>query len=320
MRVVRTLAKLLLALYLAALSWAPAAAGSQRPQSSELHLRFRATGAIQEVTSGRYTFFPQISSSSTETGGVVLHENSGRRFPVPAAPNCQDVTAPNLVGGSWLLFNCARGAVQLYAIPGGPWQQVASQPSEECGATGMAACEPIAVGSHWIHFDRTCYHCGDTNVFFNIDTKQLASDPTTQTTAADLNSPTLARRLCSPLRVPAGGSLSVDGQFAIVRSPSRILLERCHSRKQITISTQPGCIHLAASPHAVVWTCGAAPNRVSVIFLPSERRFVATLPESIGLEYRLDLALRHVYIWGGPAGQTPRLWQAIFPLSPPRRR
>ncbi len=126
-------------------------------------------------------------------------------------------------GDPWLLFGCNPApsqpqSIALYSFATGQWQGVANP-----------AGQPIAIGAHWIEYDESCgaEHCADAVAFQNIDSGQYPSVPALGdwrpggTTIPDLNSPQLAIKLCSPLRVPRGssaphpGELSFAGPFAI---------------------------------------------------------------------------------------------------------
>ncbi len=138
------------------------------------------------------------------------------------------------LGPPWVLLGCPYG-FELYSLTDGtrqavtpaaglpPW--VGSEP--RCAEMDETLCTagPDGVGADWIRWDASCYHCGDTYFFQNIQTGELRGDPTNARTFADLNSPALAHKTCPGVRLlrnpfvgligGAWGSLTPDGQFAI---------------------------------------------------------------------------------------------------------
>lgn len=121
-----------------------------------------------------------------------------------------------------------------------------------CRATWFPA--PVAVGASWIEFDTTVCetepHCGNSAYAFeSVQTGRVRSDPTSANTFADLNSPALARKVCSPLRVPMAnvgteedvyqwaarpGTISFYGNSVLANGRFRdgstgLFLERCGS-------------------------------------------------------------------------------------------
>jgi hypothetical protein len=127
------------------------------------------------------------------SGGTLVDERTGRRDQV-ARSGCEGL----LAGGPWLLFYCHSTTAPSYALY--------SMPRHRMVRTGMSATggmNPVAIGSDWIQ-----YFVVATGgyVFENVTTQRLRSLLAWRaggTTVPDLNSRSLARKLCAPLRVPA---------------------------------------------------------------------------------------------------------------------
>ena len=136
--------------------------------------------------------------------------------------------------------------LELYSLATGQWQAVTPlSPIETCPESfcNVVTDRPIDVGSQWVEFRQSdCpmgEHCTGSNVFQNLYTNQISSDPTGGQTIADLNSPSLARRVCRPVRVPAPAieeptGLTMYGSFAVAQNVTAngapmSYLERCGS-------------------------------------------------------------------------------------------
>jgi hypothetical protein len=177
---------------------------STRPEV--LHLKFRRAGnAFSVVTDGgRYAFVnnppgpppgPSGSPPPPEhfSGGTLVDEETGSQKSVPRT-GCYGI----IVGAPWLMFYCPsapRPTYELYSIP--------QHRVVRAGIPADTGMNPVAIGKAWIR-----YFVVKTGayIFQNIKTQK------TRTLSAlrpggrvipDLNSPTLARKLCSPLRVPS---------------------------------------------------------------------------------------------------------------------
>lgn len=108
-------------------------------------------------------------------------------------------------------------------------------------------------------------------VFQNLQTGGLRQDPGEGTAAADLNAPTLTRRVCRPLRVPPtfpefnthpiAGLLLVYGSFAVAvcgnRQSTAAYLERCgthlHGLSASIDHPIENLVLPAGNPCEVVW-------------------------------------------------------------------
>jgi hypothetical protein len=216
---------------------------------------------------------------------------------------------------------------------------VALSPSitDPCGID--SECENITAvanaGSDWLEFSESACpgdeHCTFWNVFENIQTGTVEPDPAVEGghQMADLNSPELARQICSPVTVPEGvniftapgpGELAFQGRFALATSPSpdggsQTYLEECGTRlHQLIESNGPAtqASPIAASPHTIVWQ--QTPAKLTFEFLPSLRRFVIDLPKAAGpIIGELALTDNHLYA----IGQADTLWRTAVPDSPP---
>jgi len=117
-----------------------------------------------------------------------------------------------LLGVPWLLANCGSATqpdIWLGPLAGGAWRENPGAASTfmpcDPQTSNCGQIEPIGIGTDWIEWDVSpCYHCAPppSPVFTSIQTGAQRVDPTNATTVADLNSPSLARKVCSPLLVP----------------------------------------------------------------------------------------------------------------------
>jgi hypothetical protein len=235
----------------------------------------RIGGASSVVTDGNYVFinnpvYPPGGNDPTETplkpftGGVLINEQTGVRRLVPRS-GC---FAIGVSAGRWVLFDCygsTAGNYELYSIPHRTWRPVAAP----------TRANPDAIGAYWIEYFSVD---NGTYVFQNIQTATLRALPAWRpggTTIPDLDSPSLATRLCSPLRVPADwspyarwsaypyneklhtGEVTVDGNFAVLEGTSRPTstgeineygyVEKCGSRVR-----KPTSQGVVANPNVII--------------------------------------------------------------------
>jgi hypothetical protein len=329
--VLRRLVCLLLVLIAAAAVWVvPAAASAHRPArpaaAKTLRLRpafHRLGSASYVITTGRFVF--AASLFSTQALGMLIDEQTGTRMALSppagcAGPTGPSPTGPEIMGGPWLLVDCsdtASSELKLYRLTSGAWSTVAPDPSIEqfCSEPGMSTCYPLAVGARWVQFDEACYHCRDSDVFQNLQSGMLRSDPRNASTIVDLNSPALAKRVCRPLRVAPGGSLFFDGSFAIAGSAQGAFLERCGTRlhERVDPAGAP-----TANAQAIIWQSGntrlIGSHQLSGLFLPSRRRFVVRIPAFIDYPNQILLSSRHLYV----VDNNNQVWVATSP-RPSRR-
>lgn len=308
--------------------WSVASAAASHRQPNRLakpvmldpRFRLVATGIHSVFTNGRYVFLSNHSPTAAGTGGKLFDEQTGRHVTVRTRPGCN----PMAIGGPWLLFTCdglSPQAVELYALATGHWQAVANTPGQA-----------IAVGADWIEYDVRCgEHCSDTIVFQSIQTgevRSLAAWRRGGTTIPDLNSSSLAAKVCSPLRVPEGfepyglspqpGSLTFYGRSAIAfaysgpsgNQSAQIDVERCGTRRrEANLSNVSGGYPFAANSH-VALAHGVRGTGLVGVFLSSFQRF--TLPLALG-EGVAALSSRRLFV----LGNAGRLFATASP-TPPR--
>ena len=191
---------------------------------------------------------------------------------------------------------------QLYPLAGGP-----PRPRDALG-------DVLAIGSDWIEYDRNCdeVHSCPTYLFQSLQTGVVKSDPTRAHKIADLNSPTLARRVCPPVQVPNTSNvptsrLVLDGRFAIATGVHGVFLEHCGTRLHRAIDPNPGPV--GASSKAVIWqTTG---RKLAGLFLQSLRPFVIKAPEFADFELALTPQTLYLLdpegqVWSAPAPQRSR--------------
>jgi hypothetical protein len=309
-----------------------AAAGSEASHaaSSVLDLKFRSVVRFVDghcsplaLTSGRYALVPVASANTNACASrfVLIDDRTDKRTVI----HTSGLTELNAFGAPWIFFT-ENGSDVLYNI--------ATKKTRSCGPSG---CVPqggdnfaYALGRRWLEtFVQQPGPCGDgvhnecgpvTQSFYNIKTGRFRhGPPADSTTIADLGSRRLFRRACSPLQVPAGGTLTFYGSFAVAtQADQSSLLERCGGGLQmpIGVSSQggpPG--EIVANTHAVLWQvvdqAGAWHGQFAGVFLPSLRRFTATLPSDIPITDSGAIALTafRVYV----VDDNGRLWAAAIP-------
>jgi len=245
-----------------------------------------------------------FTAGGTTQGATLIDDRTGQRTEL-SQPRC----ATPVSGGQWLAFNAAIGTpppadceTQLYPLAGG-----APRPLNR-NMNGNV----VAIGSDWIEFVSTCdqVHPCPSYSFQNLQTGVVRSDPTDATTIANLNSPTLAQRVCSPLRVPITDSLVAptswlvfDGRFAIASGANGIFLDHCGTRLHRALEPPYGAA--GATTNAVIWQSGV--RRLTGLFLPSLRTFTLQAPEVA--EYQLALTTRTLYLLA-PEG---KVWATAAP-------
>ena len=231
------------------------------------------------------------------------------------------------------------GFAELLAF-GAPWifffehnrfalYNVATKKTRSCGVPGCVPSGDVisyALGARWLETfvqqpgacgDGVHYDCGPvTQSFYNIRAGRIRDgSPAKSTTVADLNSRRLSKRVCAPLRLPPGGSLTFYGSFAVATESDRTsVLEQCGSSLQMPIgmSYQNGPVSSpVASTRAVLWPVidplGLWHGQIAGVLLPSLRRFTASAPSNLG--FPLALTAFRLYV----AGAHGRLWAARMP-------
>lgn len=285
------------------------------------------------------------SATNGAFGGTLIDEHTGKRSSI-ARPGC----IAEFFGGPWLLFECGTPTVTQLALyrPATRSWRVVSWNADALGS-------PDAVGAYWIEsvsYQSCPYRCD--NVPHHAFTRIATGAQGTVGWVPDgnivpgLDSPSLAHKLCSPLRVPhvsfptgfgdalLPGTVTMFGQFAIASGTTSGAdgeiegldhLERCHSklRRSIIASTpvvdgaQPSRTPIGDS-HAILWP--NKPRQLTGVFLPSLRQFTVPVPASIGPVQATTgsvttaiLASRTLYMQTA----TDQLWAAPAPSPPPTR-
>lgn len=267
-----------------------------------LHLSFHRAGSADGViTDGRYVFLSD-GFSTTGPQGTLIDQLTGVRTTL-SQPGCRSVN----FGGPFLLFACGYATGDLlYSLASKTWETVSPTPDGE----------PTGIGADWIEYVyNPCdgiEHCEPQQEedFQNLQTgKPAGAYKLNSTTVLDLNSPTLTRRLCTPVRVPRGGVvMSFYGRFAAVLASGPAdravpYLERCGSRLHQRLAGIP----ITGTSRMLIWP---RLHYLSGLLLPSLRRFVIPLPASLpGDETFFVLASRTLY------AQTNdrELWTARLP-------
>jgi hypothetical protein len=223
-------------------------------------------------------------------------------------------------GAPWVLFFCGDGD-KLYNIDTREWVRLRC--TTRCIGNNQLVGE--SVGARWVEFrlvgygdcgDHIHFECGPASVrFFNITTHQIRRNgPKSGGTILDLDSPTLARSVCKPLRAPADGTLTVLGTFAVETGASGSFLEQCGSSRKMPIGV--GAESLAghgilANLHAVAWVLPATggSEQLSGLLLPSLRTFTLVLPANITGLGAATLDSSRLYV----ADADGNVWAAAFP-------
>jgi hypothetical protein len=329
-----------------ALFVAPMALGSRvrgrahRTASLVLHSRYRlaAHGVSGVFSNGRYVLVS--AAEGLGSSNTLINDQTATRT-VVSSPGCY-VDAFNIAtpfGGPWLMFRCdqanqGQGGFELYNVSTGVWKPVAVSPQivayrDACDA--YCGVQVVALGADWIEWDES-YHGGEMFVFQNIATGQVQGPPAGWkpggTTIPNLNSPSLAGPLCSPLQVPEGfdsepGSLSFYGPVAVAFAwPSasgykttQIYVQRCGSRTRTTVVRNvSGGYAFAANSKAVLSPAAFGSRKLDGVFFHGLRRFTMNLPPVHPSVYRLALTARHLYVLGG----NGNLWVGPGPRLPRR--
>jgi hypothetical protein len=319
-RLCRGSCSLIVLLSFGAFFGAASAAGRARSHPLILHPVFHrsvTTGRVNYAWTGRpYVFvatpFGRNGKLVPRQRGIAINELTGKRRSVLAPDGCDEGDG---IGAGQLLFNCGLSGLEVYSLSSGSLRAVAVSPKLvnfetpcdpansdlewECGI------EPVGIGADWLEFHKLCGgHCFDTGyppdtyVFENTRTGEVRADPSGGTSYADLSSPNLARRLCSPVTVPevapayfdsagaphsAPGSIASDGNFAIATGgridaasgiPFRSYLERCGTRLHQLVGPATGVEpdHAPPDQYRAGWcvapACGPTANSHAVVWEP----------------------------------------------------
>ena len=217
---------------------------------------------------------------------VLINDATGRR--VVLRPGGSSTVAA--FGAPWILFS-RDGRFALFNIVTRRWLPLAC--GRGCSLAGSSEIG-VTLRSRWLELtgqscgaDAQGRQCGPVRyVFYNLRTHQVRhGSPQTSTRIVDLDSPTLVQQLCVPLRVPSGGSVTLEGSVGIISDGENSYLERCGSRVHVPIASglfnacSPG-VRLVCS-RAVLWNTLNAPGRIDGVWLASLGRFTAELPNHL---------------------------------------
>lgn len=328
----------------------------------QLHVRFRPVtqGAVRYAWAGDGYLFAQAAASSDQfaRAGELIEERTGRSRSVPIAGG---PCTPMGIGGGRLLFSCGtllssdsttgRAVVKLYSLTRGTWQTEIG-PSLPCDVNDdRCVIDAVRIGTDWIEYDNTSctVHCSDPPdqyVYQSLHTGKVRRDPIGGSTIANVNSPNLAERACSRLRVPTvrdaynndfgaqslPGSLTLLGRFGLAAGGgNQFSLHQCGSKKSIRIDTQqhpavepptfvgrPGwCLAPfcgpAANDKAVVWD--VSPTRLYGRLLPSLKPFAINVPGEAGGLAEVLLTPAYLYV----LDRSGHLWRTPSPSAEPPR-
>lgn len=294
---------------------AVASAPAARPLRFREH--FSVLPYIGVDSSGPYTLFETRVQGEV---GVVLDELTGSQTTVSLPADCP-APDPNdlMLGETWLLEGCTGSRLDLYSLAGGFWQPVAiAAGCVNFHAGPGSSCTVYAVGSDWVEYDESSLRLGDRFVFQNIASGTLRRDPANAFTLADLSSPTLAHRLCRPLRTSRGDSMiGLPGRFALAISESGSVLERCGTRMHRPLAFDNGSVidtWSSSDARALVWNANHG-YALDGLFFPSLQRFTVSAPPR---QFRLGSAEfasdRHIYLEvppNSPTSQARVLWAPL---------
>lgn len=301
-----------------------------------LHARFQPVGVGGFfMASGQFVFLTQAGTNK----GVLIDESTGRSTEV-SREGCDPVS----MGGPWLLFRCSETELALYRMATNKWRTLnithAAQldcPTQFCGSA--------PVGAHWIRLSgQECDPDSDPGppcapprvAFQSIDTGRAEQDPARPggRVIADLNSPKLVRRLCSPLRVPkffdslsettGAGPIDLHGPFAIATTvpliygqpAAQYFLEQCGSklRKRIARATRSFVRVPVANEHMVLWQKDS--QALTGLFLPSMRPFTIAIPAK-AQGFMFPLVISGGQLYAQVSGQTSgEVWKVALPAIP----
>ena len=255
-----------------------------------------APGGVALISvSGRYVYIGRWTGSAS-----VIDEQTKHVVRLKAPAGCRFDTELTPVGGSWVVAICGSSSeeLRLYSLPKGTWTRFRPDTAQMCTlnpdcakGSSRVPCSAAytAIGNRWIEFEFGCgYHSGIvTEALQSIRGGRVVVAPPTAvpgllgggTEILDLNSPTGARRLCSPLRVPTYGKIVTEGRFAVVESNlnENVFLERCGSHSR----TMVGRGLFSLNSRAVLMSVGSTSNEIDGLFLPSRRRFRFRLPRQV---------------------------------------
>lgn len=280
-----------------------------------VHRQFRSEGRFTALlTNGRdIAFF--------RSGTAIRLRRAGGGEVTLTAP-CNPKYSPVVLDESFLMVDCGHSAA-LYGLADRQWRTVAITPTADCAAASDCSATPNAVGARWLRVDEQwdcMFHgCATATEYVDILTGQLAPANATASVRVggdqtiDLDSPTLVRTLCSPLRQPAG-AVYPDGRFTITETFTMtqalvVTVERCGSHHRLRFGPLGSW---AANSRVIVWGPGLPRRGFAGARLADGRRFVVPVPRAIRRlgSWSFYLTDRRLYVLATDTGQT---WSAAAP-------
>ncbi len=288
------------------------------------------------VASGRYVFYLQTGRHPTNgvlpTTGTLIDEHTGKRTRLDP-PGCPTSVWEGFFGGPWLLVACTANTsylgLDLYNLTSRKWLPVTLGQGLGPGNPCLTVdCSPVGVGRDWIEVQLRCDSCANA---YYLQPIPPTSGPGPNfgaqgggTATFDLDSPSGARALCSPLRYPSfpwtqpdatlrtqPGWMQTLDRFAVVAddfpmpdTPDSAYLERCGTGSRVYL---PGLRPIAITKTELAWW---TPGHIKGIRLPSLKRFKIPAPAGISPELgdvSLALSARKLYLEGnGTLWVAPR--------------
>jgi hypothetical protein len=292
----------------------PAGAFGSRPSAQLVKVRphYRIVGHDGVATDGRYTMVWRLHGAVI---GTMIDERTGRQVLVRTAPGCSaPVSAQPVFGDSWLEVDCSRTRLELYSLSRQLWSSVAVRGPCRGSQLPGGNCDPVAIGTDWIKYDRATVRHGDQYFFQNIKTGRVQVDPSTAHVRADLDWPALARRVCAPLRNPADGTLTFDsGVVLAVDDQGGAYLRRCGTSLRLLAGRPP--LPIAIGPSEVIYDTSPH-GTIHAISLPTLQRSSITLPAEAFDVIGVAVGDAHIYVeaqthsgrydvWSAPTSRPP---------------
>jgi hypothetical protein len=233
------------------------------------------------MASGPYV----LLGNNTASLGTLIDNRDHQHSQVPVPPSCVYSYGDDVLSDPWLGRVCGVNSqpdLWLYSLTQHTWRDVGApapvlQQRFDCGGVVQCTLNAPTVGRYWIGWSFTCgAHCDPSSLpagFSDIQTGAWQPQTNSSTTIDDPNSPSLTVKLCRPLGVPPGASITFYGRFAVLDQEPLgrpDYLERCSSdlRRRIPGDT-------TGDSDVVIDNPGT--TKLDGIFLPSLRPFVIPL-------------------------------------------
>ena len=298
--------------------------------------------ASSVITDGRYTFINNEATLGSNpmgpySGGHLIDEQTNTSTPL-SLPGCYGM----LASAPWVLFYCpAIPTYELYSI---------TEHNVVSNMSALSGMNPVALGRYWIEN----FIVGTGSYAFQSTTTQRLTTLTGWkpggTTIPDLNSPTLAEKLCSPLTVPSDwtpyarwsayphneklhpGTVTFLGRLRLLQGTSRPndagalrpidYVERCGSQRRTAISGGEAPLNLSHDNFVgnarAIFGGGDYASQMSGYALPSVTPIRIPAPQTdqgLVTPYNITLSSRKVYL----VDAAQKLWVAPAPYIGARR-